>query len=223
MRVPTGIPGFDELCEGGFVKDSLNLLTGGPGCGKTIFCLQFIYNGVKQFNEPGIYISLEESKKQLIEEASKFNWDFQELENHGKAKIVSYDVFEIGSVLDAIKEDVKKMNAKRVVIDSTSVYGMSLETEFEVRKALIELSKTLKELDCTTIITSEVVEGKEGTMSRFGVEEFIADSILLVTFESLGGEYSRNLLIRKMRSTKNDEDIHPLEICDKGIVVHKLE
>ncbi|NJL43788.1 MAG: hypothetical protein HC945_00465 [Nitrosarchaeum sp.] len=84
----------------------------------------------------------------------------------------------------------------------------------------------LKEQHCVSLMTTEVVEQQGGggyKYSRFGVEDFLADSITLIQFESMGGEYSRSLIVRKMRRTKNDEDVHPLEISPHGITVHDIE
>lgn len=225
-RVPTGIPGFDDLVGGGFNANSSNLLAAGPGCGKTIFCMQFLWNGVTKFNEPGLFISFEETVEDLKKDALAFGWDFDKLEREGKLRMVYYHPYEMRDIHHELERNVTAIGAKRVVIDSSSVYGMTLESAFEVRKGLFELTSLLKRLNCVSIMTSEVVEGStenSSKYSRFGVEEFLADSIIHISFESLGGQFSRSLIVRKMRRTKNDEDMHPLQIDERGITVHRIE
>jgi KaiC/GvpD/RAD55 family RecA-like ATPase len=222
-RVPTGIPGFDSLVQGGLNKASVNLVSGGTGCGKTIFGLQYLWEGITKFNEPGVFCSTEEDLTDLKLDAKKFGWDFDELEKQKKCIFIYFNPYESSDIKGHLEQAIKKIGAKRVIIDSISVFGMGLDNEFEVRKALYDLALFLKETGCTTIMTSEIVEeGGAVKLSRFGVEEFLCDSITIIRFESMGGDYSRSLIIRKMRRTKNDEDVHPVEISSKGIVVHSL-
>ncbi|MFH1053061.1 MAG: ATPase domain-containing protein [Candidatus Woesearchaeota archaeon] len=223
-RITSGIPKFDELCQGGFTRHSVNLISGGPGCGKSIFCMQFLWHGVTRMNEPGVFVSTEEEVDDLKEDALKFGWDFSQLEKEKKLVFIYFNPYDMTGLKDNLNSAIRKVNAKRVVIDSISVYGMGLENDFEVRKALYDLSLFLKETGCTSLMTSEIVEDSNGIkLSRFGVEEFLADSIVVIRFESMGGDYSRSLLIRKMRRTNNNEDIHPLEISNKGLFVHSLD
>ncbi|RME53199.1 hypothetical protein D6783_02650 [Candidatus Woesearchaeota archaeon] len=225
-KIPTGIPGFDKLIGGGFTPESVNLLSAGPGCGKTIFCLQFLWNGLTKYNEPGLFISFEENLVDLKRDALMFGWDFEKYIEQGMCNFIYYHPYEVRDIHNELERQIRSVNAKRVVIDSTSVYGMTMETEFEVRKGLFDLSRVLKEMHCVSLLTSEIVERGDNSgyrYSRFGVEDFLADSIILIQFESLGGEFSRSLIVRKMRRTKNDEDVHPMEISEHGIVVHDLE
>ena len=222
-KVPTGIPGFDELVQGGFNRKSVNLIAGGPGCGKTIFCLQFLWNGLTKFNENGLFVSFEENLDDLKKDAMAMSWDFDQFERDKKVKFVYFHPYEVRDIHRQLEHEIKSVNAKRVVIDSTSVYGMTLETAFEVRKGLFDLTGILKKLDCVSLLTTEVTESSTvSKLSRFGVEEFLADSIILLTFESMGGQFSRSLMVRKMRRTRNDEDIHPLEVSYNGLIVHNI-
>jgi len=221
QKVPTGIPGYDELVEGGFNPGSVNLMAAGPGCGKTLFCLQYLWNGITKFKEPGLFISFEENIHDLKSDALAMGWNFDPYEKHGHFKFVYFHPYEVRNIHHELEKLIGQIHARRVVIDSTSVYGMTLETPFEVRKGLFDLTMILKKLGCVSILTTEQVDN--AAISRFGVEEFIADSITLITFESMGGDFSRSLQVRKMRRTKNDEDIHPLEIAYGGLKVHSLK
>jgi KaiC/GvpD/RAD55 family RecA-like ATPase len=223
-KVPTGIPGFDELVEGGFNANSVNLIAAGPGCGKTLFCLQYLWNGITKFNENGLFISFEENIEDLKKDAAALGWNFEEYEKQHKMRFVYFHPYEVRDIHRELERQIEQVGAKRVVIDSTSVYGMTLETAFEVRKGLFDLTLILKRLGCVSLLTTEVSDGGGmSKLSRFGVEEFLADSIILISFESMGGEFSRSLIVRKMRRTKNNEDIHPLEISKEGLKVHTLK
>jgi KaiC/GvpD/RAD55 family RecA-like ATPase len=223
-KIPTGIPGFDELVSGGFNENSVNLIAAGPGCGKTLFCMQYLWNGVSKYDEPGLFISFEENIEDLKKDANAMGWHFDEYERHNKIKFVYFHPYEVRDIHRELERLIATVGAKRVVIDSTSVYGMTLETPFEVRKGLFDLTLILKRLGCVSLLTTEVPDGGgPSKLSRFGVEEFLADSIVLITFESMGGEFSRSLIVRKMRRTKNDDDIHPMEISSKGLKIHSLQ
>jgi KaiC/GvpD/RAD55 family RecA-like ATPase len=224
VRVPTGIPGFDELIQGGFNEKSVNLLAGGPGCGKSIFCMQFLWNGLTKYNQNGVFISFEEAIDDLRKDALEFGWDFAKYESEGKFKFIYFQPYEVTGINEEIRRIVNEVNAKHVVIDSSTVYGMALDKTFDIRKGLFELCSNLKMMNCVSILTTEIQEGSTTLKhSHFGVEEFLADSIILLSFESMGGEFSRSLMVRKMRRTKNDEDIHPLEINSTGVVVHNIK
>ncbi|MEM4267240.1 MAG: ATPase domain-containing protein [Candidatus Woesearchaeota archaeon] len=222
-RKPTGISGFDELIQGGFVERSINLVAGGPGCGKTIFCLQYLWNGATKFGEPGLFVSFEENLDDLKKDALAFGWDFDSLKET-RVDFIYFHPYDVRDIHNCLLELIKKSGAKRVVFDSTSVYGMTLESAFEVRKGLYDLAAILRKHNCVSILTSEIVEGDRSEyasrFSRFGVEEFLADSIIVITFESLGGQIPRSIQVRKMRRTKNDEGVHPLEITSQGLIVH---
>jgi KaiC/GvpD/RAD55 family RecA-like ATPase len=221
-RVASGIKGFDELVQGGFNRDSVNLIIGGPGCGKTLFCLEFLWNGILR-GQKGLYVSFEQSLDDLREDAKAMGWDFSGHEASGMMRFMFVNPYVFQDIHYHILEEILRTDAQRVVLDSVSIYGLFLHSDFEVRKDLIDLSISLKKKkNCVTLLVGESMEGLK-KMSRFDVEEFLADSIILLTFESMGGQFSRSLMVRKMRRTKNDEDIHPLEISHGGLVIHQLK
>ena len=226
-RIKTGIKGFDNLIEGGFPKGSNILLSGGPGTGKTIFSIQYLYNGIINDKEIGIYFSFEEKRNSIITQAKQFGLDLEKLEKQGKLKIIDLGTDEISkTTIGDILEIIKNFKAKRVVIDSiTTISYLSPENEFHnvseyaVKKFIYSFITRFKEIeDLTTIFISQ----RDEVLSN-RISEYICDGIIKVEYESLGGDYSRNLTISKMRKTKNNEDLHPLQICDKGIVIHNLE
>ena len=231
-RISTGIKGFDELIEGGFPKGSAILLSGTPATGKTIFALEYLINGVKKFNEKGIFITFEEKKENIKEQAKQFGWNLEELGKKRDLIIKQISSNEISkNTVKEILEMIKEFNIKRVVIDSLSTLAINTPStylnvnemnEYTIKRFIYSFVDELKQFnDITSILISQSLN--EGDLSRDDVSEFICDGIIHLTFESMGGEFSRSLLVRKMRRTKNDEDIHPLEISTKGIIVHNIK
>lgn len=247
-RTPTGIPGFDELVGGGFPTNSTILICGGPGCGKTIFCMQYLINGIMKFNESGLYVTFEQRREDLLKQAVQFGWDLEKLEKSGKLKIIAMPVDKISkTIIEDIKKIVKENKIKRLVFDSLStliinapiytspnelavqdvvgeniVFSPPIIGDYIVKRFVYNFIEQLRDLDCTSLLISEASQNGE-YISRDTLSEFACDGIVLISFESMGGAYSRSLIVRKMRSTKNNEDVHPVEISDKGIIVHKIE
>ncbi len=218
-RLSTGIPGLDKLMQGGYIKNDIYLVTGGTGTGKTLFCCQFLWEGLQK-GEKGIFFSLEELPDDVVHDAENFGWDFQKYIDN-KAFLIEYqDPFEMVDITTLIKEKIKKFGAKRVVIDSTSIFGMVFKDEHELRKRLYELIKTLKETDTVVLMTAEIPEDSKA-LSRFGVEEFVADGVILLNYLGIGEVSSRSLLIRKMRRTEHGTDVYSFSMTKKGIAIEK--
>lgn len=222
-RVETGIPGLDKLIEGGLVRDSNNLVCGVSGTGKTIFGIQYLWNGLQR-GENGVYLSLEQKPEEILMDVSRFGWDFQKYLSAGKFKIMSHIGDGIDATVETIVEAVKAVNAKRFVLDSLTIATMGWkerpEETFKLRKKAFDMLNTLKSLNITSLIISEIPRGEKG-ISRFGFEEFISDSVILLDYLSVGGP-SRNLQILKMRRTDHGKKIYPFEITERGIIVRGL-
>ncbi len=229
-RVKTGISGFDELIEGGLPVGKCILLSGTPGTGKTIFSLQYAYNGATLYNEKGLYVSFEEDKHSLKSQAAKFGWDFDKLEKEGKVVMMNIPVREINeNTAKEIIGYVKNKGVSRLVIDSLSALSINIPTthtniaditEIYIKRFIYGFISELRNMDgVTSILISQTTDGQ---LSRDTVSEFICDGIILVSYESMGGDYSRSMIVRKMREVKNDDDVHPVEIGRKGMIVHSL-
>ncbi|MCX6709397.1 MAG: AAA family ATPase [Candidatus Woesearchaeota archaeon] len=226
-RVATGIPGFDSMIGGGFLPNSVNLLSGGTGTGKTLFAMQFLYNGAMK-GESGLFISMEEDLSDLKDDAKAMGWDFDKLEKEERVSFIYVYPYNISDFQSQLISQITDKNAKRVVIDSTSVFGMALEDEYEVRKQLYTFASQLKRLNCTTILTSEIVGdtalgSPSNSLSRFGVEEFVSDSVIVFYYSGLGGEGDRAFRIMKMRRTDHAKGVIPFKITEKGIIVLSKE
>ncbi|MCX8158349.1 MAG: hypothetical protein N3D73_01645 [Candidatus Diapherotrites archaeon] len=238
-RVPTGIPGLDELIEGGFPRDRSILVSGGCGTGKTIFCMQYIYQGAKKYSEPGIYITLDERPELIRQDMLRFGWDIKKLEDENMIQMIDASIAKIGipseeqyampasgfdldKLLLEIMRVSKRIGAKRIAIDSIPALGFNYDNENEIRKAVLKLSYLLMRIGVTSVLTSETEEESK-RYSKYGVEEFVVDGVIVLHYMGIGTQSNRTLHIRKMRATKHSEDLHPIEITNKGLIVHKIE
>lgn len=221
-RIKTGIPGLDELIDGGLIPSSLTLLTGTTGTGKTIAASQFIYSGLKDFNHTGVYITFEEPPENIKENSLKFGWDFDPYEKKERMIFVRYDPFHVEDIYELIETNIKKINATRVVIDSVSALGLYVKDIPEIRRMIFNISYLLRKLGCTTILISEVLPMQEA-LSRFGVEEFVTDGVIVLYYTRAGSQFSRSLTVWKMRSSNHSSKIHPYRITDKGITIYPKE
>jgi KaiC/GvpD/RAD55 family RecA-like ATPase len=216
-KIKTGITGLDKLLDGGIPEGNLVVLSGDPGSGKTVFCWQFLYEGITKFNENGVYISLEETVDAIREGATEFGWDFKKLEEQGKMKIVVVELYDFDRLKNLIEDTIRSINAKRVVIDPGVIFRLFFERELDARKRIVALGKMLKEIDCTTIITNEIALDK--TSSLYGLEEYVADGVILLYHTRYENRFIRNIGILKMRNTKISEKLKPIRITDKGVEV----
>lgn len=221
-RIPTGIPGLDPLIEGGLMDNSVNLVTGETGTGKTIFCAQFIWSGLQK-GDTGLYITLEETPEDIKADALMFGWDFGSFEKKGLCKIVYHDPAQVNNLGSVIIDEIKNLKAKRLVIDSTSLIGLNIQEQSQIRKMLLNIVNIIKRTGCAALLISEIPEDMK-SLSRFGVEEFVVDGVIILNYlEYASGELNRSLIIRKMRRTNHGKDIYPMEITRNGLSIRKVE
>lgn len=224
-RVASGIEGLDELIEGGFERNSVILVCGDAGTGKTTFALQFLYNGIMKYNEPGIFITFEESKSSLYKHVSNYGWDLEGLENKGKFAVVEYRPHQIAELLreggGAIRDVIESIKAKRIAVDSLTSYSMLFKTPYESREAILTLFNILRSWKCTSMVISEVTANFD-RRDNIGVE-FLTDAALLLYYSRQDGSKIRALEILKMRGTRHIDKICPIRFDKDGIVVFPKE
>jgi len=224
-RIKTLIPGLDGLVQGGIPEGSAVLISGGAGSCKTIFTLQFLYEGAVQEKEPGLFVTLESNVKNITWNMQNFNWDFKKLQDEKLLNIYRLkldpdgDIDEqIESELEIVASIVKEMGAKRLVVDSTTAFGVWIPDQGKMRSLLYKFTDGLKNIGCTTLLTSETKGGRKD-FSAFGVEEFVVDGVIALYFTPP----HRSIFIRKMRGTDHSKSIHPFEITNNGIKIRGKE
>jgi len=215
-RISSGIAGMDNMIEGGFVKNSTVLVTGGCGSGKTTFAMQFLYEGAKA-GERGVYITFEEEPAPMKDNFSTFGWDLDKLEKEKLLEILHIrppDVLRVSKegITDLI-EDVTKIGAQRVVIDSISSVEMLIHDEYKRREALIQIMDWLRGNSCTSIMIAEA-EQDPNQYTRHGVVEFVVDGVVvLYNFRQKSARH-RALEVLKMRGTKHMTKMVPFIMKD---------
>lgn len=220
-RIKSGISGLDKLIDDGFLVGHTILVTGPAGAGKTIFCCQFIWEGLKN-GENCMYITFEEIPEEIKHDALAFGFDFEKYEKSGNLILTHKDPFQTTDITTRLENQIKRNKITRVVVDSTSLLGLYFKDPHDVRRELYKLICALKSSDATSVLTAETREDIEFA-PRFGVEEYVADASIILFFTGIGESGFRSLQVRKMRNTKHSTNTHPFEITKNGILIHKSE
>ncbi|HIE34248.1 MAG TPA: ATPase [Candidatus Altiarchaeales archaeon] len=254
-RCPTGISKLDEFLGGGFPRNRSILLAGSCGTGKTIFAAQFLYKGITEYNEPGIFVSLEQDPNELRQDMLQFGFDLQKLENEGKLVIIDAslsrfglkppsgsvgmspqiaqlpgsmsllpDEFNIERILEIVVSKAKRIEAKRIVIDSLPALDFLLkESKSDIRHLtrhiILSTNYRLKLEGLTTLMVTEIPEDSK-QLSAHGVESYVSDgAIILSVYDTLD---TRTIKIRKMRHTRHSLKPINFRITEKGIEIEEI-
>ncbi|MFB6182830.1 MAG: RAD55 family ATPase [Candidatus Nanohaloarchaea archaeon] len=226
-RAKTGISGVDQILHGGIPRGHTVVCSGTSGSGKTTLTTEFLYHGAVDYDEKGIYFTLEEPAENIVETSRKnFDMDFEN--DTDKVKFYeslslmressSGQVFEPDRFIEEFKRQIEDFEPDRVVLDSITKFAMIFDSSAARRAKISELADFVRERDVTTIFLSEIPNNaKEGSVSRYDIVEFVADGVILLGYEKTGSSRTRTIEIFKMRRTDHSSDIHPLKITDNGI------
>jgi len=221
QRVPTGIPRFDDLIGGGFPQDSMILLVGYPGAGKTIFSGQFVYNNAVKYGARSVYVSFAETKETFFRNMLRFGWDFERLEKERRVAVLDLAVTRDAGLqtnLDAIMESMTSLNATKLVLDSFSAISTALHEAIDIRVMVHLLYKFLKKSHCVSILVLDQPWGS--TTFRGGTAEFLADGIVhMETYFDENNRFRRQLRVLKMRGTSHTKVPHEFDITDYGFAI----
>ena len=237
QRIPSGIPGFDQVVGGGLIRDRVYLLSGPAGAGKTIFSTQFLYNGISKYNENGVYVVLEETPQQLRENMyNSFGWNIQTYEDNGNIIVLDalssrlglssaerYVVprpFTLESLLYEIQNAIQTANARRVVIDSLDAMSLEL-TQVDLRSLIQRLTMILKSFGCTNLLVSGQAETT--SQGRKSVEEYVVDGMIRLHHnleESVSGETT--LEQNALEGNSLAEDSFTMKVRSRKIEIPKM-
>ena len=225
-KAPTGIPGMDEVTGGGLPKGRPTLVTGGPGCGKTLFAMEFLVNGATQYDEPGVFMAFEENAEELAQNVTSLGFDLKKLIKQKKL-VIDYVRVERGEIEETGDYDLEGLfirlghaidtiGAKRVVLDTIEVLFSALRNQGILRAELQRLFRWLKDKGVSAVITAE---RGDGTMTRFGLEEYVADCVIMLDHRVTEQISTRRLRIVKYRGTSHGTNEYPFLIDKNGISV----
>lgn len=240
IRVPTGIKGMDKMLCGGVPAGSAVLISGSPGTGKTILCVQIMMNACRS-GQRCLYITLENGKESVIKQAKRFAWPINEYLDKGLLTIMSFDILRDRDIIGTIFKLISKNKISHVVIDSLTAMENSASFLFEAERfdVMVTQKKTrfvkheewllraavhyfiqqLKSLPVTSFLVSEISDETK-RYSSDSVSEFLADGLILLHYLSIGAEENRVIEVRKMRFTDHMKGSHNFLIEDKrGITV----
>src|ERR1051326_3004524 len=225
-KEPTGISGFDEITDGGLPSGRPTLVCGSAGAGKTLFGMEFLVRGATLYDEPGVFMSFEESEEELATNVASLGFDLERLSDEGKL-IVDYVFIERSEIEETGEYDLEglflrlahaidKIGAKRVVLDTLEALFSALPNEAIIRAELRRLFRWLKERGVTAVITCE---RGEGTLTRYGLEEYVADCVILLDNRIDKQISTRRMRIIKYRGTSHGTNEYPFFIDAKGFSV----
>jgi circadian clock protein KaiC len=189
-KVKTGIAGFEDISYGGLPKGRATLISGSSGSGKTIFACQFLVEGIKQFDEPGVFVTFEENVNDLTNNVKSFGWDIAAYEKKNRWRYVDASIpfendskiigeFDLGALIARIDAAIKEVKAKRIVLDSIGSLFAYFQDPSVIRRELLKVISFLKRKKIVIIMTSERLD-EYGLVSRFGVEEYITDNVIIL-------------------------------------------
>jgi len=223
-RIDTGVEGLDEMIQGGIPERSLMVVIGAAGTGKTTFGLQFLNEGLEQ-GETSIFITLEESREDVLAAAAERDWGFREHVENDRLAIVDLDPIEMANSLSSLRGDLPELiadyGASRLVLDSVSLLEMMYDDQGERRTEIYDFTRALKEAGVTTMLTSEANEDNPYA-SRRGIIEYLTDAVFILQY--VRSEFRETRLaveIQKIRDANHSRETKPYEITGEGISVYQ--
>jgi circadian clock protein KaiC len=225
-KTQTGISGLDEITQGGIPKGRPTLICGGPGCGKTLFSMEFIVRGATMFNEPGVFIAFEEKTDELIANVASLGFDLQKLQKQKKVKLDYVRIerseieetgeYDLDGLFIRLDYAINSIGAKRIVLDTIENLFAGLTNQGILRAELRRLFIWLKDKGVTAIITGE---RGEGMVTRHGLEEYVSDCVILLDHRVINQISTRRLRIVKYRGSVHGTNEYPFLIDQDGVSV----
>ena len=225
-KTPTGIEGFDEITFGGLPTGRPTLICGGAGCGKTLFAMEFLVRGATQFDEPGVFMSFEETKEELVSNVASLGFDLEDLIQKKKialdhvhierSEIEETGEYDLEGLFIRLEYAIDSIGAKRVVLDTIESLFAGLPNQLILRAELRRLFRWLKNKGVTALITGE---RGDGTLTRQGLEEYVSDCVIFLDHRVTEQTSTRRLRVVKYRGTVHGTNEYPFLIDEDGFSV----
>jgi circadian clock protein KaiC len=225
-KIATGIQGLDELTDGGLPKGRSTLLCGGAGSGKTLLAMEFLLRGAKEFKEPGVFVAFEEQTEELAQNFASLGHDLKALVAQKKLAIDFVNIersevqeageYDLGGLFIRLEQAIDSIGAQRVVLDSMDVLFSALTNTAILRDELRRLLRWLKTKGVTAIITAE--QGA-GSLTRTGLEEYVADCVILLDHRVTAQMFTRRLRVVKYRGSSHGTNEFPFLIDESGVSI----
>ncbi|WP_276372873.1 circadian clock protein KaiC [Chryseolinea sp. H1M3-3] len=227
-KSPTGIEGLDDITTGGLPKNRPTLLLGNTGCGKTILAMEFIVNGITMFKEPGVFMAFEEKTDELEMNVKSLGYNLKthlaenkiylEHVSLSRDEIVETGKYDIEGLFVRLEQAIKKVKAKRVVLDSLDTLFYAFDYKI-LRSEFKRLFSWLKEKNVTAIITAEI---GDAFLTRHGLEEYVADCVIVLDNRVKDQVTTRRLRVVKYRGSEHGNNEYPFVIDEKGVTVFPI-
>ena len=225
-KVPSGIAGLDKITGGGLPRGRTTLVCGGAGCGKTLFGVEFVVNGARDHGEPGVFFAFEETAEEIAENVASLGFDVEDLVARklllvdfvkiDRSEIQEAGEYDLEGLFVRIDHAVRSVKAKRVVLDTLEALFAGFKDEALLRSELRRLFRWLKDKGVTAVITAE--QG-EGTLTRYGLEEYVSDCVISLDNRVVDQVSTRRMRIVKYRGTAHGANEYPFLIDEHGFSV----
>lgn len=233
QKISSGIEGFDKLLSGGFPQGRTYLVAGEPGTGKSLFCMQFLLEGLKK-GEKTVFITIDEKPEHLVEDCIELGWNLTPYLENGSLQLMdvskyfsasqlgSYDGINVTKIIEDILTYIRKCGATRLAIDPIAPLIFTDQPIPEVVEYIRQLIFALESIEgCTTLLTSYSPVGSD-KVSHHGIEEFAASGIVLLRLAKVNNTYVRTIRARKIRGTRVDLTEYSFEILsERGLVLRQ--
>ena len=225
-KVPTGVRGLDEITRGGLPRGRSTLVTGGTGSGKTLLALEFLVAGARDYGEPGVLVTFEESAEKVTANVASLGFDLDALQRDGLLVVHSFRVdpsevietgeFDLQPVFLLLGDTIERIGAKRVVLDTIELLFGVFQDQAIVRAELGRLFRWLEDRAVTAIVTGE---RGDNVLTRHGIEEYVSDCVIVLDHRIQEGISTRRLRVVKYRGAAHETNEYPFLISDHGFVV----
>src|ERR1700716_56216 len=225
-KAPSGIAGFDELTGGGLPAGRPTIVCGGPGCRKTMFAMEFLVRGATEFNEPGVLMTFEETSDEMSRNVQSLGFNLSALVGRKKlaldyvhiepSEIQETGEYDLEGLFIRLQHAVDSVGAKRVVLDTLEAVFSGFSNEGMLRAEVRRLFRWLKDRGLTTVATAE---RGEGTLTRYGLEEYVSDCVIFLDNRVTEQVSTRRMRVIKYRGSSHGADEYPFLIDEQGFSV----